>query len=32
MTKLEKGISEIQLKYENQIKFTDTLKCIIYSK
>ena len=29
---LEKGISEIQLKYENQIKFTDTLKCIIYSK
>ena len=26
------GISEIKLKYNNQIKFTDTLKCISYRK
>ena len=26
------GISEINLKYKNQIKFTDTLKCISYRK
>ena len=26
------GISEIKSKYKNQIKFTDTLKCIIYKK
>ena len=27
-----KGISEIKFKYKNQIKFTDTLKCISYRK
>ena len=27
-----KGISEIKSKYKNQIKFTDTLKCICYRK
>ncbi len=27
-----KGISEMKLKYKNQIKFTDTLKCITYKK
>ena len=27
-----KGISEIKSKYKNQIKFTDTLKCISYKK
>ena len=34
MTKedLNKGISEIKSKYKNQIKFTDTLKCISYKK
>ena len=26
------GISEIEFKYKNQIKFTDTLKCISYRK
>ena len=26
------GISKIKLKYKNQIKFTDTLKCISYKK
>jgi ubiquinone/menaquinone biosynthesis C-methylase UbiE len=26
------GIGEIKLKYKNQIKFTDTLKCISYRK
>ena len=26
------GISEIKLKYKNQIKFTDTLKCISYKR
>ena len=26
------GISEIKFKYKNQIKFTDTLKCISYRK
>ena len=26
------GISEIKLRYKNQIKFTDTLKCISYRK
>ena len=26
------GISEIKLKYKNQIKFTDTLKCISFRK
>ena len=26
------GISEIKSKYKNQIKFTDTLKCISYRK
>ncbi len=26
------GISEVKLKYKNQIKFTDTLKCISYGK
>ena len=29
---IELGISEIKLKYKNQIKFTDTLKCISYRK
>ena len=29
---LNKGISEIKSKYKNQIKFTDTLKCISYKK
>ena len=34
MTKedLNKGISEIKSKYRDQIKFTDTLKCISYKK
>ena len=27
-----KGISELKSKYKNQIKFTDTLKCISYRK
>ena len=26
------GISEIKSKYKNEIKFTDTLKCISYRK
>jgi hypothetical protein len=29
---LNKGISEIKSKHKNQIKFTDTLKCISYKK
>tara|TARA_A100001011_G_scaffold350140_1_gene389192 strand:+ start:4328 stop:5035 length:708 start_codon:yes stop_codon:yes gene_type:complete len=29
---LDKGIDEIRLKYKNQIKFTDTLKCISFRK
>ena len=29
---LIKGIDEIELKYKNQIKFTDTLKCISFRK
>ncbi|OUW73601.1 MAG: hypothetical protein CBD76_02770 [Pelagibacteraceae bacterium TMED216] len=29
---IDKGISEIKLKYKNQIKFTDTLKCFAYKK
>ena len=29
---LKFGISEIKFKYKNQIKFTDTLKCISYKK
>ena len=29
---IEFGISEIKSKYKNQIKFTDTLKCICYRK
>ncbi len=29
---LDLGISEIKLNYKNQIKFTDTLKCISYKK
>ena len=29
---IAKGISEIKSKYKNQIKFTDTLKCISYRK
>ena len=29
---IELGISEIKSKYKNQIKFTDTLKCISYRK
>ena len=29
---INKGISEIKSKYKNQIKFTDTLKCISYKK
>ena len=29
---LNKGTSEIKSKYKNQIKFTDTLKCISYRK
>ncbi len=29
---LDKGISEIKSKFKNQIKFTDTLKCISYKK
>ena len=29
---LNKGIDEIKLKLKNQIKFTDTLKCISFRK
>ena len=29
---INQGISEIKLQYKNQIKFTDTLKCISYRK
>ena len=29
---VEFGISEIKSEYKNQIKFTDTLKCISYRK
>ena len=29
---IKDGINEIRLKYKNQINFTDTLKCIAYSK
>ncbi len=29
---LDDGIGEIKLKYKNQIKFTDTLKCISFKK
>ncbi len=29
---LKKGISEIKLNYKNKIKFTDTLRCIIFRK
>ena len=29
---IKDGINEIRLKYKNQINFTDTLKCITYSK
>ena len=29
---INQGISEIKFKYKNQIKFTDTLKCISYRK
>ena len=29
---ISKGISELRSKYKNQIKFTDTLKCISYKK
>ena len=29
---ISKGISELKSKYKNQIKFTDTLKCISYKK
>ena len=29
---IAKGISEIKSNYKNQIKFTDTLKCISYKK
>ena len=29
---INKGIGEIKFKYENQIKFTDTLKCISFRK
>ena len=29
---INQGISEIKLKYKNQIKFTDTLKCISFRK
>ena len=29
---IDLGISEIKLNYKNQIKFTDTLKCISYKK
>ena len=29
---ISKGISELQSKYNTQIKFTDTLKCIAYKK
>ena len=29
---LNKGIDEIKLKFKNQIKFTDTLKCISFKK
>ena len=29
---IDKGIDEIKLKYNNQIKFTDTLKCISFRK
>ena len=31
-SEIMKGISEIKSKYRNQIKFTDTLKCISYRK
>ena len=29
---IKSGISEIKFKYKNQIKFTDTLKCVSYRK
>ena len=29
---ISKGVSELRSKYKNQIKFTDTLKCISYKK
>ena len=29
---INKGIGEIKFKYKNQIKFTDTLKCIRFRK
>ena len=29
---INNGINEIKLKYNNTIKFTDTLKCISFSK
>ena len=29
---ISNGISELKSKYKNQIKFTDTLKCISYKK
>ena len=31
-SQLDKGVSEIKLKYKNQIEFTDTLKCISFKK
>ena len=29
---INNGVNEIKLKYNNTIKFTDTLKCISFSK
>ena len=29
---IQNGISELKSKYKNQIKFTDSLKCISYKK
>ena len=29
---INSGVSEINLKYKNQIKFTDTLKCMTFTK
>ena len=31
-SEIKKGINEIKSNYKNQIKFTDTLNCIVYKK
>ena len=31
-SEIKKGINEIRSNYKNQIRFTDTLKCINYKK